>query len=136
MVGSYCRMGTQNIHPVVSSTPCPLVHLLMCVSVAIQGASQILKFGDLWQRENCILTLPAGIPFRHVYPVFALDTFIPQFSKASLHCPISTYSMPFSLLHSTTPFTNIICQCASFLVCFVNESIMMANRKGLKADPW
>ena len=81
---------------------------------------------------DCILTLPDGVPFRHIYSVFALDTFIPLFSKASLHCS----SMPFSLAHSTTSSANIICQGASFLMFSVSESTMMANRKGLKADPW
>ena len=80
-------MGTQNSHPVVSSTPCPL-HLLMCVSVAIQGASQILVFGDLWQRENCILTLPAGIPH----------------DMCTLSLLLTLLSLYFPRLPSTAPF--------------------------------
>ena len=35
---------------------------------------------------DCILTLPNGVPFRHMFSGFALDTFTPLFSKASLHC--------------------------------------------------
>ena len=84
---------------------------------------------------DCILTLPNGVPFRHMYHVIALDTFIPLFSNASLHCSSSNYSTSFSLAHSTTSSANIICQGASFLMFSVSESIMMANRKGLKADP-
>ena len=85
---------------------------------------------------DCILTLPNGVPFRHMYSVFALDTFIPLFSKASLHCSSSNSSTSFSLAHSATSSAYIICQGASFLMFSVSESIMMANRKGLKADPW
>ena len=58
---------------------------------------------------DCTLTLPNGIPFRHIYSVFALDTFIPLFSKASLHCSSSNSSTYFSLAHSTTSSANIIC---------------------------
>ena len=79
---------------------------------------------------DCILTFPKGVQFRHMYPVFALDTLIPLFSMASLHCSSSN-----SLEHSTTSSANIICQGASFLMFSVSESIMMANRKGLKAHP-
>ena len=37
--------------------------------------------------SDCILTLPNGVPFRHMYSfhVFVIDTFIHLFSKASLH---------------------------------------------------
>ena len=70
------------------------------------------------------------------YSVFALDTFIPFFSKASLHCSSSNSSSSFSLAHSTTSSANIICQGACFLMFSVSESIIMANRKGLKADHW
>ena len=79
---------------------------------------------------DCILTLPNGVPFRHIYSVFSLDTFIPLFSRASLHCSSSTSSTSFSLAHRTTSSANIICQGTSFLMCHVSESIMMANRKG------
>ena len=39
-------------------------------------ASQTFEFGDLKQLENCILTLPAGIPLKHVYSLFSIDTFV------------------------------------------------------------
>ena len=42
---------------------------------------------------DCILMLPNGVPFRHIYSVFALDTFIPLFSKASLYCSSSNSSI-------------------------------------------
>ena len=63
-----------------------------------------------------------------MYSVFSLDTFIPLFSMASLHCPSSNSDTSFSLAHSATPHL----QGASFLMFSVSESIMMANRKGLK----
>ena len=63
---------------------------------------------------DCILTLINGIPFRHMYSAFALDTFIPLVSKASLHCSSSNYITSFSLAYSTTSSANIICQCAFF----------------------
>ena len=84
--------------------------------------------------SDYILKLPNGVTFRHFYSVFALKTFIPLFSKASPHCSSSNSSTSFSLAHTTTSSANIICQCASFLMFSVSESIMMANRKGLKAD--
>ena len=71
-------------------------------------ASQIFEFGDLWQLGR--LHLPNGVPFRHMYSVFALDTFIPLFSKSSLHCYSSNSSTSFSLAHSTTSSANIISQ--------------------------
>ena len=108
----------------------------MHVSIALQGASKIFEFEDLWQLENCILTLPAGFPFRHVYSVFPLYTFVPIFSKNAPQCSSSTSSTSFSLAHSTTSSTNFICHGASSLVFFISESIMMANRKWLKADHW
>ena len=109
--------------------------LLMPPSICMKGASQIFEFGDLWQLGRW--HLPNGVPFIHAaYSVFALDTFIPLFSKASLHCPSSNSSTPFSLVHSTTLSANIIWQAASFLMFSVSKSIMMANKKGLKADHW
>ena len=51
---------------------------------------------------DCILTLPNGVPFRHMYPDFALDTFIPLFSRASIHCSSSNSSTSFSVAHSTS----------------------------------
>ena len=86
--------------------------------------------------SDCILTLPNGVPFRHLYSVFALHTFIPLVSKASLHYSSSNSSKSFSLAHITTSSANITCQGASFPMLSVSESIMMATRKGLKADPW
>ena len=82
--------------------------------------------------EDCILTLPNGVPFRHTYSLFALDTYIPLFSRRS-SCNSST---SFALAHSTTSSANISCQGASFLMFSASESIMMANRKGLKVDSW
>ena len=78
---------------------------------------------------DCILTLHNGVPFKHMYSVFALDTFIRLFSKASRHCSSSNFSTCFSLAHSTTSSTNIICQGNYFLMFPISESIMMANRK-------
>ena len=112
---------------------CVLVYFCTHVTIALQGASQIFEFGDLWQLGRLHLN---GVPFRHMYSVFALDTFIPLFSQASIHCSSSNSSTSFSLAHSTTSSANIICQCASFLMFSVSESITMANRKWLKADPW
>ena len=83
-----------------------------------------------------ILTLPNRVPSRYVYTIFAPDTSIPLFSQASHHYSSSNCSTYFCLSHSTTSSANIICQGASFLMCSVSEFIMMANRKGLKADPW
>ena len=85
---------------------------------------------------DCILTLHNGVPFRYMCSIFALDTFIPLFSKASLHCSSSNSSTHFSLAHSSTSSANITCQGASFLMFSVSESFRMANMKGLKADPW
>ena len=51
---------------------------------------------------DCILTFCNGIPFRHMYSAFALDTFIPLVSKASLHCSSSNSITSFSLAYSTT----------------------------------
>ena len=65
---------------------------------------------------DCILTLTSGVPFRHMYSVFSLDTFLPLFFKASLHCSSSNSITSFSLAHSTTSSANIICQGASFLM--------------------
>ena len=55
---------------------------------------------------DCILTLINGIPFRHMYSAFALDTFIPLVSKASLHCT------QFQLHHVVLPCVqhHIICE--------------------------
>ena len=53
--------------------------------------------------------------------VFALDTFMPLFSTALLHCSSSNSSTPFSLAHSTTSSANIICQGASFLIFSVSD---------------
>ena len=72
----------------------------------------------------------------YTYSVFARDTFIVLFSKASLHCSSSISSMYFSLVHITTSSANIIRQGAFFLMFSVRESIMMVIRKGLKAGPW
>ena len=70
----------------------------------------------------------------YMYSVFAHDKFT-LFFNASLHCSSSHSSTSFSLAHSTSSSANIICQGASFLIFSVNESIMMDNRKRLKADP-
>ena len=78
-----------------------------------------------------MLTLPNGVIFRHMYSVFALESFVPLLPKASPHCSRST-----SLAHSTTSSANIICQGASFVMFSVSESTMMANKKGLKEDRW
>ena len=74
-------------------------------SIALQGASQIFEFDDLWQLEAFILTLPAGIPFRHVYSVFALDTFVPIFSKNAP--PIVPVPPPASLFFTFEVKTDI-----------------------------
>ena len=118
---SSCRTGPRNRPPVLSSTLCPLVHIYIDVSIGYRvrasHCSQTFEFGDLRQLENCILTFPAGIPFRHVYSVFSIDTFVPLFSRATLHhCSSSTSCTSFSLAHSTTSHTNI-CQGPSFC-CF------------------
>ena len=78
-----------------------------------------------------ILTLPNGVPFRHkvMYSVFALDTFNSLFSNASPHCSSSNSGTYFSLAHSTTSSTNIICQGASFMMFSVSESIMWQTGK-------
>ena len=72
---------------------------------------------------DCFLTLPNGVPFRNMYSVFSVDTFIPLFSMASLHCSSSNSSMSFSLAHSTTSSANIICQGDSFLMFSVSEIV-------------
>ena len=110
---------------------CPLGYLCTHATIALQGASQInsVTCGS-W--AACISTLANGVPFRHMYSVFALDTFIPPFSKASLHCSSSNSSSSFSLAHSTTSSANIICQGACFLMFSVSESIIMAKGKGWK----
>ena len=51
-----------------------------------------------------------------MYSLFALDTCIPLFSKASLRSSSSTSNTSFSIVHSTTSSANIVCQGASFLV--------------------
>ena len=86
--------------------------------------------------SDCMLTLANGVPFRHMCAVFALDTFTPLFSKASLHYSSSNSITYFSLAYITTSPANIIYQGAYFLMFSVSESSMMANMKGLKADPW
>ena len=48
----------------------------------------------------CIITLPMGVPSRHMYSVFAPDTFIPFGSETSLRCSSSNSSTSFSLAHS------------------------------------
>ena len=71
-------------------------------------ASQTFEFGDLRPLGNCILILPAGIPFRHVYSVFSIHTFVPLFSRAPhRHWSSSTSCTSFSPAHSTTSHTNI-----------------------------
>ena len=112
--------------------------VLMFISVLLSPSlcrvlPRYLNYVTCGSWEDCILTLPNCIPFRHMYSVFALDTFTPLFSKASLHCSSSNSSTYFSLAHSTTSSANIISHGASFLVFSVSESIMIANRKGLKA---
>ena len=67
---------------------------------------------------------------------FPLTPSLKLFSNACLHCSCSNSSMSFSLAHSTTSSANIICQGGFFLMFSVSESTKMANRKGLKADPW
>ena len=64
-----------------------------------------------------------------MYSVFSLS--IHLFSKTSIHC--SSY---FSLVRSTPSSADLICQSATFRMLSVSESIIMANRKWLKADPW
>ena len=70
-----------------------------------------------------------------MYCFFALATFIPLFSKASLHCSSSNSSTSSHLRvapqHPRTSSAKVF-----FVMFYVSESIMMANRKGLKADPW
>ena len=112
--------------------------VLMFISVLLSPSlcrvlPRYLNYVTCGSWEDCILTLPNCIPFRHMYSVFALDTFTPLFSKASLHCSSSNSSTYFSLAHSTTSSANIISHGASFLVFSVSESIMIASRKGLKA---
>ena len=85
---------------------------------------------------DCFITLPNGVQLRHMYSVFAFDTFTPLLSNASLHCySYNSRKFPFRA-HRITSSANIICQGASFMICSVSESIIIPNRKGLKADHW
>ena len=131
-------MVPQMLPPVLSYTPCLLVHLYIHASIALSGASQIIFYLYSVTYGSWIIFILTSccIPFRHMYSVFAIDTFVPIFSQGARHCSSSNSSAQyFSIGYSTTSSTNVICQDASLLVFFISESINMANRKWLKADP-
>ena len=80
---------------------CIIVYFCSHVAIVLQDAYQIFEFGDLWKlgrlhftmafhSDTCTLALLLTL----------LDTFIPLFSKASLHCSSSNSSQSFSLVHS------------------------------------
>ncbi len=126
-VGVYlCRIALDPKSSSSCSIHSPLVHFCVHTFTALQGSSQIFEHSHIWQhrsRRYCIFWFP-------VVFVFALDTFICLFFKASLHCATSSTSV--FLANSTTSPGNIICQCASFLMYSISDSIMIANRTGLR----
>ena len=68
-----------HISPVMPSIVCPLVYVCIHITIALQSASHLFEFGDLYLNtvtcHSCadyILTLPNGVPFRHMYAIFSL----------------------------------------------------------------
>ena len=126
---NYCHIGRLTSFSSYSThtvSPCLLLYAYH------RRSAGCFPFGDRSSWSDWIVTLPNGVPFRHMYSVFALATFIPLFSKASLQGSSSNYSMSFSLAHSTTSSANIICQGASFLVFPSVNPSWWQTRKGCK----
>ena len=95
----------------------PLVYVCTRVTIALQGVlTRYLNSVTCGSWTYCILTLTNDVPFRHMYSAFALDTSIPLFFEASIHCSSSNSRTSFSLAHSTPSSVNIICQGDSFLM--------------------
>ena len=101
--------------------------------------SRYLKSSTFATSSPCIFTVPlllSCLSFTHMYSVFILLTFIPLLSKAYLQP--SGFSSTCSLLslQITMSSANIMVHGASSLISSVILSIIIANKQGLKADPW
>ena len=74
--GIFVSHRTRDIFPQLFHPHCalrPLVYKCIHFAIALQGASRYLNSVTCGSWPDCILTLPNGIPFRHM-SVFALDT--------------------------------------------------------------
>ena len=83
----------------------------------------------------CILTLPHGVPFRHMYSVLCLCSCHFHSSLLQGSPPTAPITTPARISPLRTAPHHLRTKSANVLFP-VSESIMMKNRKGLKADPW
>ena len=70
------------------------------------------------------------------YSVFVLLIFSPCLSNTTLHVSRSSSTSSRVIAHSTRSSANIIAQGGSFSMFSVRTSIIIMNKRGLRADPW
>ena len=102
----------------------------------MQGGSQIFEFDDLWQLGRLHLNISSWRSIQtHVLCPLSLLFTLSFLSSPRLPPPTAPITTPARLSPMRTARHHLRTKSANVLFS-VSESIMMKNRKGLKADPW